>query len=142
MTFEIEPVDELGHGGGLIGFPINRELAEGQLVVRRPRADEVQAGAGIGVLEALPQGLTVDGDELVPELPTDREDEGGKHSQNLSGSMAVTIRRKVSSLGSPPGSLRRLRNHGSRALAKRSKSSNPSLPQIMAASAMKMISPK
>ena len=65
-----------------------------------------------------------------------------KHSQNRSGSMAVKTRRKVSSLGSPPRSLRRLRNHDSRALAKRSKSSNPSLPQIMAARAMKMISPK
>jgi hypothetical protein len=65
-----------------------------------------------------------------------------KHAQNLSGSIAVKMRRKVSSLGSATGILRCLRSQDSRVLVKRSKSSKPSLLQIMAANAMKMISPK
>jgi hypothetical protein len=60
----------------------------------------------------------------------------------LSGSIAVKMRRKVSSLGSATGILRCLRSQDSRVLVKRSKSSKPSLLQIMAANAMKMISPK
>jgi hypothetical protein len=56
----------------------------------------------------------------------------------IESTMEVKTRRNVSSLGS----LRRLRSQGSRALAKRSKSSKPALPKIMAAEAMKMSSPK
>ena len=41
VTFNIESVDQLGHGGNFVGFSIHHELAEGQLVVNRPRADEV-----------------------------------------------------------------------------------------------------
>jgi hypothetical protein len=44
VAFEVEPVDQFGHGGDFVGFAIHGELAEGQLVVGRPRTDEVQTG--------------------------------------------------------------------------------------------------
>lgn len=58
------------------------------------------------------------------------------------GSNAVKTRRKVSSLGKPPGSFKRSRSHFSHIWAKRSKSSKSSIPQTIAAKAMKITSPK
>ena len=78
MTFQIESVNQLGHGGDFVGFSIHNELAEGQLVVSRPRADEVQAGAGIRVVETVPQRLAIDGDELAAQRSTDGENKGGE----------------------------------------------------------------
>lgn len=54
MTFKIGSIEQLGHGGYFVGFSIHRELPEGQLVVSRPCTDEVQAGAGIRVVETVP----------------------------------------------------------------------------------------
>ena len=78
VAFEVELVNELGHGGDLVGLPVDGELTEGQLVVDGPCADKMQARGGVCVLEAVPQGLAVDGDELAVERPADREDKRGK----------------------------------------------------------------
>ncbi len=41
VTIKIQSINQFGHCGDFIGFSIHDELTEGQLVVNRPRADEV-----------------------------------------------------------------------------------------------------
>jgi hypothetical protein len=50
---------------------------EGQLVVSRLRADEVQTSAGIDVVKTMTQGLAVNGNELASKCSADGNDKGG-----------------------------------------------------------------
>jgi hypothetical protein len=90
----------------------------------------------------VPQGLAVDGDELAAQFSTDRKDKGGEALAELvrvnrgentpEGIVAGQSSRQPETFAQP----------GLTGFGKALEVIEPSLPQIMAASAMKMISPK
>ena len=54
--------------GDLVGFLIDRDLAEDQPLLAAPGADHVQRRAGRGAVERAPQGLAIDRDHPLMSL--------------------------------------------------------------------------
>src|SRR5437879_3743230 len=60
-SLQVQDFEKLRDGGNLVGFAIDRLLAQQQMVLTRPGADQMQrALAGSGV-ERASQGLAIDG---------------------------------------------------------------------------------
>lgn len=66
-SFHIELAQELGHGGDLVAFPVDEQLAEAQPAAVGPGAHEVDAVVRVAVVEAVADGFAVDGDEAFGE---------------------------------------------------------------------------
>ena len=65
---DVEDSEEFGDGGDLIGFAIDLDLAEEQVLVDRPGIDEVDGAVLLAVVAPL-EGLAIDGEVLAGQAP-------------------------------------------------------------------------
>ena len=61
---DIQQFQQFGDGRDLVALPIDDDLPQADVVGGGPGADHVDGGLGIGLVEALAEGLAIDGDEL------------------------------------------------------------------------------
>ena len=126
-----ERAPEFRHGRDLVALGPHLELAQDQPVLPRPSTGAVPPACRAR-RRALPSRATIAALPAARRLCVQRL----KHSRNDWGSSAGKRRLKVSWLGMPPGSSRKVLRHSSLARPKSSMSLKPSPPQSSVQTAM------